>query len=129
MPTTCTITFDNRDGVYYAGQRLHGTVALTLTSEKKIRGIFVKIVGRAYAHWTEHCSIDHNPTRDSKGNLKHNSGHYVDYYGMPAKLDCTLGEICSAAHGLIISCFKCNAIGEEDYLNERSHFVGRRDGG
>lgn len=81
MPTTCTITFDNPDGVYYAGQMLNGAVALTLTKEKKIRGVFVKIFGRAYAYWTEYCSVDHNPTRDSKGNLRSNAGHTVAYTG------------------------------------------------
>lgn len=82
MPTTCSITFDNPEGVFYAGQMLNGTVALTLTKEKKVRGVFVKIFGRAYAYWTEHCSVDHNPTRDSKGNLRSSGGHTVSYVGM-----------------------------------------------
>lgn len=56
--------------------------------EKKVRGVFVKIHGKAYAHWTEHCSTDHNPTRDANGNLVHSSGHWVSYVGM-------LSELCS----------------------------------
>lgn len=93
MPTTCLITFDNPDGVYYAGQMLHGTVALTLTSEKKVRGVFVKVFGRAYASWTEHCSTDHNPTRDSNGNLKFSNGHTVKYIGMTVKFNFKLKMI------------------------------------
>lgn len=82
MPTTCNISFDNPDGVYYCGQLLKGTVELTLTKEKNVRGVFVKVYGRAYAYWTEHCSIDHNITRDSKGNIISSGGHTVGYVGM-----------------------------------------------
>lgn len=82
MPTTCVISFDNPDGVYYAGQLLNGTVELTLTKEKKVRGVFVKIYGRAYAYWTEYCNIDHNPRRDENGNQTSSSGHYVAYTGI-----------------------------------------------
>lgn len=54
MPTACEIDFvDNHERVYYAGQLLKGTVCLSLTSEKTVRGVYVEIYGKAYVHWTE----------------------------------------------------------------------------
>lgn len=94
MPTTCDIEFESPDGVYYAGQLLRGTVRLTLTKEKQVRGVFVRIFGRAYAYWTEYCSVDHNPRRNSDGTTTSGSGHHVSYTG------------------------------EQDYLNEKTYFVG-----
>lgn len=94
MPTTCVIAFENPSRVYYAGQLLRGTVNLTLTKEKKVRGVYVRIHGRAYAYWTEHCSIDHNRNRNSDNNRTRSSGHHVSYTG------------------------------EEVYLDERQYFVG-----
>lgn len=92
MPTTCDISFDNPEKVYYAGQMLRGTVRLTLTKEHKVRGVYVRIFGRAYAYWTEHCSSNHNSHR-SDGNRR-SGGHSVSYTG------------------------------EEDYLDEKTYFVG-----
>lgn len=78
MPTTCTITFDeNPQKVCYSGTLLQGSVLLNLTREKNVRGIFIKIKGEAYCHWTE-------------GSGKN----------------------------------KRSYTGKEDYLNERTHFVG-----
>lgn len=81
MPTTCLINFENPDGVYFAGELLRGTAILTLTKAKKVRGIYVRIFGRAYAHWTRYCSIDHNPGRDENGKLVRRGGHRVSYTG------------------------------------------------
>lgn len=75
MPTTCQITFENSDGVYYAGKLLRGAAHVTLTKEKTIRGIFVRIYGRALTHWSEWCTIKHNPNDKSSG------GHRVNYSG------------------------------------------------
>lgn len=94
MPTTCVIAFENPSRVYYAGQLLRGTVNLTLTKEKKVRGVYVRIYGRAYAYWSEHCSIDHNRNRSRDNNRVGSSGHHVSYTG------------------------------EEVYLDERQYFVG-----
>lgn len=53
MPTTCDIDFENNpQKVIYAGQLLRGTVRLTLTEEKTVRGIYIRIDGKAYAHWS-----------------------------------------------------------------------------
>lgn len=92
MPTTCDISFDNPERVYYAGQMLRGTVRLTLTKEQKVRGVYVRIFGRAYAYWTEHCSTDHN--RHRRDGDRSSGGHHVSYTG------------------------------EEDYLDEKTYFVG-----
>lgn len=70
MPTTCVIGFENPAKVFYAGQLLRGTVCLTLTNEKKIRGIYVQIFGRAYAYWKKYHSNDYNQ-----------NGHHVSYTG------------------------------------------------
>lgn len=97
MPTTCVISFENPNRVYYAGQMVRGTVALTLTKEKKVRGVYVRIYGRAYAYWTEYCSIDHNRNRNRDNNRVGSSGHHVSYTG------------------------------EEVYLDEKTYFVGGRN--
>lgn len=54
MPTSIEIEFENNpQKVVYAGQLLRGTVRLTLTEEKNVRGIYIRIYGKAYAHWTK----------------------------------------------------------------------------
>lgn len=54
MPTTCDIEFNNNpQKVLYAGQLLSGSVRLVLTEQKTVRGIYVRIIGKAYCHWTE----------------------------------------------------------------------------
>lgn len=63
MPTSCEINLLNNDAkVYHAGQLLSGTLSLKLTSEKSVRGVYVEIYGKAYAHWTE----SKNVRRDGK---------------------------------------------------------------
>lgn len=48
--TTCDITFENnRLKVFSTGKLLRGSVHLTLQEEKKVRGVYVRIWGRAYA--------------------------------------------------------------------------------
>lgn len=51
MPTTCDIVLQNN--LVYAGQLLSGTVRLTLTEEKNLRGIYIQIYGKGYCKWTE----------------------------------------------------------------------------
>lgn len=75
------INFEHPDSVYFAGETLRGTAILSLTKKKKIRGVYVRIYGRAYAHWTKHCSIDHNPRRDENGKMVRMGGHRVSYAG------------------------------------------------
>lgn len=99
MPTTCIIAFENPTRAYYAGQLVRGTVNLTLTKEKKVRGVFVRLYGRAYAYWTEYCSVDHNRHRHRDQNHRGSSGHHVSYTG------------------------------EEVYLDERTYFVGASNAG
>lgn len=53
MPTTCEIEFENNPHkIVYAGRCLRGTVQLTLTDEKSARGIYIRINGKAYCHWS-----------------------------------------------------------------------------
>lgn len=82
MPTTCEIQFDNNPmKVVYAGQLLRGTVRLTITGQKDVRGVYIEIRGKAYARWTE-------GTGDNRKTYT----------------------------------------GSEDYLNERTYFVGGSSG-
>lgn len=43
---------NNTNGIYYAGQLLRGTVQLTLGEEKKVRGVYIRIYGKAYCRWS-----------------------------------------------------------------------------
>lgn len=53
MPTNCNIEFENNPNrIVYAGQLLRGTVRLTLTEEKNARGVYIRIKGKAYCHWS-----------------------------------------------------------------------------
>lgn len=97
MPTTCEISFEKPERVFYAGQLLSGTVRLTLTKEKKVRGVYVHIFGRAYAYWTKYCNVNHD-RNSSNNNSSSNSGHHVSYTG------------------------------SEDYLDEKTYFVGSSSG-
>lgn len=38
--------------ILYAGQVLRGTINLTLKEEKKVRGVYVRVYGKAYCRWT-----------------------------------------------------------------------------
>lgn len=47
------IEFENNpNGIFYAGQLLRGTIRLTLNGEKKARGVYIRIYGKAYCKWT-----------------------------------------------------------------------------
>lgn len=76
MPTTCTINFENPHAVYFANELLSGTASLTLTKTKKVRGVYVRIFGRAYAHWTELCNKNH-----TNSSSRESSTHRVSYTG------------------------------------------------
>lgn len=53
MPIKCVIDFENNPHkVVYAGEALCGTIKLALTEEKRVRGIYIRILGRAYCRWT-----------------------------------------------------------------------------
>lgn len=66
MPTKCVIQLlDNDQRVYYAGDLLRGTLSLSLTSEKSVRGVYVEVNGKAYAHWTESETIERNGKRET----------------------------------------------------------------
>lgn len=53
MPTTCDIELRNNDDsdTFYAGQELCGTVRLTLTEEKHLRGVYIQIDGKGFFQW------------------------------------------------------------------------------
>lgn len=54
MSTSCEFNFiNNPERVYYAGELLKGTVHLSLKSKTTVRGVYVEIYGKAYAHWTK----------------------------------------------------------------------------
>lgn len=53
MPTKCEIEFENNPlKVVYSGQVLCGDVKLTQTELMKVRGVYIKICGEGYCHWT-----------------------------------------------------------------------------
>lgn len=47
------VVFDKPDNVYYPGEMLTGRVELVLSSMKKIRGVELKLKGRAKSKWDE----------------------------------------------------------------------------
>lgn len=52
MTKTCKIVFENSPGkIVYAGQVLRGTVCLNLTEKTTVRGVYIRIKGKAYARW------------------------------------------------------------------------------
>lgn len=54
MTTRCGVEFENNPSrVIYSGQMLRGTVHLVLTSEKNVRGIYIRVTGQGHTHWTE----------------------------------------------------------------------------
>lgn len=54
MVTTCEIEFENNPHkVVYASQLLRGSVRLTLTNEKHVRGVYMHIKGKAFCRWTD----------------------------------------------------------------------------
>lgn len=68
MSATCKIEFRNNPmKVFYAGQMLRGTVRLYLTKTRKVRGLYIRIHGRAYVHWVDSTS-DSRKVRVFSGN-------------------------------------------------------------
>lgn len=79
MSIKCQINFENRSRVYYTGQWLRGTVQITLTKQQKVRGVYVRIFGKAHARWSEY-----RPSRTDGDRESHRSigdGHYVYFTG------------------------------------------------
>lgn len=90
MPTTCEITFENTRRVFFAGQLVRGSVRLTLTSEEKVRGVYIHIFGKAYARWDDLCYIDHNYHgyhRNRSRENRENKCNWVTYEGNEVYLD------------------------------------------
>ncbi|XP_050091145.1 arrestin domain-containing protein 17-like [Anopheles aquasalis] len=54
VATVCKITLDgNSQDVFFAGQKLSGTVDLTPSKPKKVKGVQLKITGVGCVRWTE----------------------------------------------------------------------------
>lgn len=55
MPTTCDIELHNNNDsdTFFAGEELCGTVRLTLTEEKRLRGVYIQIDGKGFFRWDE----------------------------------------------------------------------------
>lgn len=50
----CEVDFeDNPSQVVWSGQRLRGNVYIKLGQQKLIRGIYIQLLGRGYAHWSK----------------------------------------------------------------------------
>lgn len=43
---------NNPSGIFYAGTMLRGTVRMTLTDEKTVRGVYIRIYGKGYCKWS-----------------------------------------------------------------------------
>lgn len=54
MQTSCDIEFENNPSkVFHSGQRIRGTVKLSLAEPQACRGIYVRIKGDGYVQWNE----------------------------------------------------------------------------
>lgn len=54
MPTTCAIELQNNISYcVFSGQELFGTIRLTLTEERHLRGVYIQIYGKGYCKWSE----------------------------------------------------------------------------
>lgn len=52
MSTSCEIEFENNPRkIVYAGQLLRGAVRLNLAKKITVRGVYVRINGKAFAKW------------------------------------------------------------------------------
>lgn len=77
MPTTCVIEFENNPlKVYYTGQLVRGNVRINVTNQKKVRGVFIKIKGEAYARWTT-GSGKNKRTHTGKEEYLHERTHFM----------------------------------------------------
>lgn len=53
MSIDIRVEFENNPaGIYYAGQLVRGKVYLTVRKQKKVRGVHVRIRGKAHCYWT-----------------------------------------------------------------------------
>ena len=52
-PQVFVIDLDNGDGVFYPGSTVSGRVNVQTSDQKKLRGIYLTLVGRAYVNWSE----------------------------------------------------------------------------
>lgn len=53
MAIDIDIDFENNpNGVFYAGQSMRGTVRLSVSEEKNVRGVYIRIYGKAYCKWS-----------------------------------------------------------------------------
>lgn len=60
MAITCDIDFENNPNkIFYAGQLLRGTVRLRLNDRKNVRGVHIRIDGKAYCRWTRNGGRRH----------------------------------------------------------------------
>lgn len=55
MSIEIRVEFENNPGgIYYAGQLLRGKVYLLVREQKNVRGVYVRIYGKAHCSWTRH---------------------------------------------------------------------------
>ena len=52
-PQVFVIEVQNGNRAFFPGQPINGRVILHCQEQKKLRGIYLTLVGRAYVHWTE----------------------------------------------------------------------------
>lgn len=86
MPTTFEIDFENNpEKVFYAGQLVRGTIKMTLTSEKTVRGVYIIITGKAYCHWTTGSGNDRKSHTGKEDYLEEKTYLYGDDNGKQQK--------------------------------------------
>jgi len=71
------IKYDNNTDVYMAGQNVYGRVFVVLNEPMKMRGLRVKLDGRAHTEWRESRTRSHT---DSSGHTQTET-YYVTYTG------------------------------------------------
>ncbi|XP_053691033.1 arrestin domain-containing protein 17-like [Sabethes cyaneus] len=66
----CDIRFDNNpNGIFKAGDKVTGSVVLTLTQLKKVRGVYLLVTGYADTFWSD--KVPHGPkNKKTKANFK-----------------------------------------------------------
>ncbi|KAF4516728.1 hypothetical protein B566_EDAN008418 [Ephemera danica] len=72
MPTLTKfeIVFDNESGVFYAGQKVEGTLIVHLEKPKKLKCIRIEYLGKSSVYWTETRS---ESSTDAQGNTTSNT--------------------------------------------------------
>lgn len=53
MTLDIRIDFEKTSAIFTSGETVRGTVRLTLGEEKKVRGVYIRIDGKAYCKWSE----------------------------------------------------------------------------